>query len=226
MATGEIDARASCPPDIPSVIRQKQLFALVPTIIIMILSINTYGLRLFCRRKTGQKLWWDDYLMGIGLLISLEPSICEFLLVQNGLGHHICNVPAAQAKRFARISFALQRAYQPALACIKSSIILFYMRIFTTRPFRTAAYCVLAYTIAWAVSTWIVNLTVCAPIAYYYDRTIKGGHCRNQAISGSINGGLSLLGDVFVLALPVPVVWNLKINTRKKMGILGIFLLG
>ena len=125
-----------------------------------------------------------------------------------------------------QISFALQRANQPALACIKSSIILFYMRIFTTRPFRIAAYCVLAYTIAWAISTWVVNLTVCAPIAFYYDRTIEGGHCHNQAISGSINGGLSLIGDILVLAMPVPVILNLKINTRKKMGILGIFLLG
>lgn len=82
------------------------------------------------------------------------------------------------------------------------------------------------YNIVWAISTWIVNLTVCTPIAFYYDRTIPGGHCRNQAISGSINGGLSLLGDVLVLCLPIPVIWNLKINTRKKTGILGIFLLG
>jgi hypothetical protein len=100
------------------------------------------------------------------------------------------------------------------------------MRIFTTRKFRIAAYCVIAYTIAWAISTWIVNLTVCSPIAFYYDRTIQGGTCRNQAISGSVNGGLSLLGDIFVLALPLPVIWNLKINMRKRVGIIGIFLLG
>lgn len=100
------------------------------------------------------------------------------------------------------------------------------MRIFTARGFRIAAYCVIGYTLAWAVATWIVNLTVCAPIAYYYDRTIPGGKCRNQAISGSINGGLSLLGDIFVLMLPIPSIWNLKINTRRKMGILGIFMLG
>lgn len=55
------------------------MFALIPTVIIMVLSITTYSLRLYCRRKTGQKLGWDDYLMGIGLLISLEPCICELL---------------------------------------------------------------------------------------------------------------------------------------------------
>ncbi|KAJ9134839.1 hypothetical protein NKR19_g8495 [Coniochaeta hoffmannii] len=222
---GDIAVR-TCLPDIPGAVLQRELFALVPTIIIMILSVTTYGLRLFCRKKTGQKLWWDDYLMGVGTLISLEPSICELLLVGNGLGHHVCNVSAAKAARFARVTFALQRANQPTLACIKTSIVLFYMRIFTTRKFRIAAYCVIAYTLVWAVSTWSVNLTVCKPIAFYYDKTIPGGHCRNQAISGSINGGLSLLGDVFVLCLPVPVVLNLKVNRKKKAGIMGIFLLG
>jgi hypothetical protein len=75
----DVTARRVCLPDIPREVYERQLFALVPTIVIMVLSITTYGLRLFCRRKTGQKLWWDDYLMGAGLLISLEPSICEFL---------------------------------------------------------------------------------------------------------------------------------------------------
>lgn len=84
----------------------------------------------------------------------------------------------------------------------------------------------MAYSILWAISTWIVNLTVCTPIAFYYDRTIPGGTCRNQAISGSINGGLSLLGDFFVLGLPLPVIWNLKVNLRRKIGIICIFLLG
>lgn len=84
----------------------------------------------------------------------------------------------------------------------------------------------MAYTLGWAISTWIVNLTVCIPIAFYYDRTIKGGSCKNQAISGSVNGGLSLLGDISILILPVPMMWRLKMNTRRKIGICGIFMLG
>ena len=110
-----------CPPDDPDDVRYRQLFAIVPAIVIMVLSTLTFGLRLFCRRKTGQKLWWDDYLMGAGLIISFMPSICEFFcklnirevrsipsnsfaVVQDGLGHHICNIPAAERAHFARVS--------------------------------------------------------------------------------------------------------------------------
>lgn len=84
----------------------------------------------------------------------------------------------------------------------------------------------MAYTIGWAISTWIVNLTTCTPIAYFWDKTIPGGYCRNQALTGSINGGLSLLGDICILVLPIPMVAQLQINFRRKVALLGIFLLG
>jgi hypothetical protein len=78
-----LSGRLARVPDDPEDVRRLQAFALVPTVIIMVLSITTYVLRLYCRRKTGQDLGCDDYLMGIGLLISLEPSICETLCKSN-----------------------------------------------------------------------------------------------------------------------------------------------
>lgn len=84
----------------------------------------------------------------------------------------------------------------------------------------------MAYTIVWAISTWFVNLNVCTPIAFFYDKTIQGGYCRNQAISGTANAALSLLGDVLILALPIPMIFGLQINITKKIAVTGIFLLG
>lgn len=45
----------------------------------LILSLLTYGLRIVARVKTSQRVGWDDYLMGLGLLLSLEPAICQYL---------------------------------------------------------------------------------------------------------------------------------------------------
>lgn len=123
-------------------------------------------------------------------------------------------------------SFALQRANQPSLVCIKLSILLFYLRLFPGRKFAIAAYINMGYTICWGIATWIVNLNVCSPIAYFYDKSIPGGYCKNQAISGTINGSLSLLGDICILLLPIPMVWRLQINLRRRLALLGIFLLG
>lgn len=100
------------------------------------------------------------------------------------------------------------------------------MRLFPIQKLHRLAYINMAYTICWGIATWIVNLNVCTPIAYAYDRTIVGGHCKNQAISGTVSGALSLLGDVMILILPIPVLLRLRINMRRKLALCGIFLLG
>jgi hypothetical protein len=72
-------AGSSCPPDIPEDVYNRQLFGVIPTTVIFILSLLTYGLRIVARVKTSQRVGWDGYLMGIGLLLSLEPAICQYL---------------------------------------------------------------------------------------------------------------------------------------------------
>lgn len=102
-------------------------------------------------------------------------------------------------------------------------------KVFSTKAygnFRIWVYAGITYTFMWGLATWIVNLTTCTPIAFFYDRTIKGGTCRNQVVSGTIAAVLSLVGDIYVLVLPLPALWQLKINTRKKVAVVGIFLLG
>jgi hypothetical protein len=80
--------REDCPPDIPADVHSRRMFALIPTTVILILSILTYVLRMYCRKKTRQKIGWDDILMGCGLLTSLEPVICEYLCTHRG-----CHLP-------------------------------------------------------------------------------------------------------------------------------------
>ncbi|RDL40143.1 uncharacterized protein BP5553_00122 [Venustampulla echinocandica] len=215
-----------CQPDIPEDVANRRMFAWITTTLVLVLAVVSYGARIWARKKSYQPLKWDDFLMGLGLLITFEPAICEYLLMANGLGHHVCNVPADQRQRFLHITFALQRANQPALLCIKLSILAFYMRLFPSKRFGYFVWANVAYTIIWAVVSWVVNLTVCSPIAYYYDKTIKGGTCRNQVISGTANGAFSLLGDVFILALPLPIIWGLQVNMRRRIALIGIFLLG
>lgn len=69
----------ACLPDDPTDVHNRQTFAIVPTTIVLFLSILTYALRILARKKTRQELRWDDFLMGIGLVLSIEPAICEFM---------------------------------------------------------------------------------------------------------------------------------------------------
>ncbi len=102
---------------------------------------------------------------------------------------------------------------------------LFYISIFRTRTFKIIAYVQIAYTLLWAIIGWCVNLTVCHPVSYFYDRT-TAGYCGSQQISGSVNGGLGVLGDVLILLMPLFMIRKLQLNNRKKIAVSGMFLLG
>lgn len=112
-------AATPCLPDIASDVASRRIFAWVSTTTVLVLAIASYALRLLARRKSFQPLKWDDYLMGLGLMITMEPAICEYLcknaplrngnwrltwkVMANGLGHHICNVPTAQKNNFGKV---------------------------------------------------------------------------------------------------------------------------
>ena len=44
------------------------------TTLIEILGVTAYALRLLARRFSSTALWWDDYIMGIGLVMIYLPS--------------------------------------------------------------------------------------------------------------------------------------------------------
>ena len=44
------------------------------TTFIEVLGITSYVLRLLARRFSSTALWWDDYVMGIGLVTIYPPS--------------------------------------------------------------------------------------------------------------------------------------------------------
>lgn len=46
-----------CPPDVPAEVYCRRIFALIPTTIILVLSILTYALRLYYRRQDRQLAW-------------------------------------------------------------------------------------------------------------------------------------------------------------------------
>ena len=66
----------------------------------------------------------------------------------------------------------------------------------------------------------------CKSVAYFWDKTIKGGYCIN---SNSLSYGLTAANvatDFAVLVLPVPMLWGLQMKTHKKLAVILILGLG
>lgn len=45
------------------------------TTFILTLAIVSYALRLYAKRKTAANVWWDDYMIGVGLVRENSPIL-------------------------------------------------------------------------------------------------------------------------------------------------------
>lgn len=116
----------------------------------------------------------------------------------------------------------------PSLFCVKTSIIMFYVRIFPTRAIRITGWVIWTYTLLWLIGIWFATLFECQPISFFWNKTMDGGHCiTNPLITiGLASGVLSCIGDMVIFAMPIPVVLGLNINNRKKAALGAIFAVG
>ena len=65
----------------------------------------------------------------------------------------------------------------------------------------------------------------CVPINAFWDATVKG-KCIDITAVLEVSGALNIVTDAVILAIPIPLVWNLKTKLSSKVQILGLFLTG
>jgi hypothetical protein len=77
-------------------------------------------------------------------------------------------------------------------------------------------------------STIISILTIfqCHPVSYFWDKNIKGGVCLNLNSLAYANTAMSMIQDVIIVVLPIPVVSKMNMDRRKKLGVSFMFGLG
>jgi hypothetical protein len=115
--------------------------------------------------------------------------------------------------------------YNIALSFTKIAILIQYLRVFPTRKFRIACFTVLAFVIIYALWTFFSTIFMCRPIAAFWDRTLPDGHCLTQSI-WFFNAGFNIAIDLAIIALPMPVVRQLRLPKRQKRLLIGVFGLG
>ena len=111
------------------------------------------------------------------------------------------------------------------MPAVKTSLLLFYVRLFPDRRMRMVAYTVGAIEWCFCIASTIVDIDMCTPVKYFWDKSV-GGHCVNTGVFYIVGSTMQLVTDVVVLFIPLPVVWSLHIGTSRKIGLSIIFLLG
>ncbi|PQE22977.1 integral membrane protein [Rutstroemia sp. NJR-2017a BBW] len=208
-------------------VKGKRTLVVVTAILMIVLSHVSYVLRLLAKRQTVARIQAEDWLMGLALLFSYGSLVCQFYGLRVGLGEHQVNISKENEKRLSLSIWLIQRFQPFCLLCLKSSIILLYVRLFPTDTFRRFAWGIWVYTLLWTIGALGASTFECTPVSYFWNKD-QEGHCVPNALRtvSFTNGFLSFIGDCVILCMPLPMIWNLRMNRRKKFALMGIFTVG
>lgn len=117
--------------------------------------------------------------------------------------------------------------YSLTIASVKLSLLFLYRRLFPTQAFKRTSLVVGALCIMWFLAAVIFDIFQCRPFSAAFDPDLAFS---DQCIDlQSFYWGITianLLLDVIILALPLHVVWALKLTKQERLRLSGVFLLG
>ena len=117
--------------------------------------------------------------------------------------------------------------YNAIVVFFKLSILSFYRRIFPQVWFFN----LLIITAIWVVATGVTFIFTaifqCIPVASQWDPLqAVGATCIDFGTVILVGGVINSVNSIFILLLPVPLVWQLQISAQKKRLIIFLFGLG
>ncbi len=120
----------------------------------------------------------------------------------------------------------VQATYQISIFCLKTSILLLYMRIFTTsRTLRYTSWVIILITFLFYSIGFFMAIFSCRPRRkIWYPMT--EGTCIEWAPGQLVNSVINIVTDVLILVLPMREVWRLQMPRKQKVGLIAIFAVG
>ncbi|KAF2006254.1 hypothetical protein P154DRAFT_255849 [Amniculicola lignicola CBS 123094] len=190
------------------------------------LSIISTSLRLWAKKAGRNGITLDDYLI-VFATICLVGECASGLGYgpPHGMGRHVI-VPSADDLTMVRKGdYVFSHFYDIALVTVKLGILAFYYRVFVVPVFRKIVLATSAFIIAWGIGITVTLALACRPIQAFWDSTVTG-KCVDLLTFTYFTNISNLITDIWIFLMPVPVIWHLQLQTKKKLLLCLIFCMG
>lgn len=156
-------------------------------------------------------------------------ALCGCILAcpRFGLGRHVDVTSSGDIETDLKLLYAAYFLFQVGTMVVKSSALLFYGRVFgkLNRRFTIALYCTHAFIVVFFSYLTLSLIFNCTPTQRFWNRALPG-HCLNEYAWYLANVIVDVLIDLWVLVLPVPMIWRLQMSYTKRVLVVGAFLCG
>ncbi|KAK3331546.1 hypothetical protein B0H66DRAFT_546762 [Apodospora peruviana] len=182
------------------------------------------GLRIYCKKSTSRKLWWDDWiLIAAWITILITDGLTTALVLEFKLGRHSwdLHVDPTNVSKFiillsSRASFTLT-----ALGWTKTAFAITLLRL-TEGLTRSFVWFIIISLNVTTIISGLVPWIQCAPLEKTWNPTVDGT-CWAAQVGTKVwigMGAYSALMDFVLAVLPWTFLYGLALRSKEKFGIL------
>ncbi|KAF2011828.1 hypothetical protein BU24DRAFT_425657 [Aaosphaeria arxii CBS 175.79] len=175
-------------------------------------------LRFVTKYVASLPLCADDWVsLGAWALSTIYSSLC-LALGPLGIGIHAWNISPTKFQRFNKVGYVIEVLNGPAIFTTKLAILLLLIRIFRIKKRFVLFVSVFSAVLGlYYIATTLVVTFICNPVPKFWDQK-RPGKCLNTNVIFICNCVVSLVTDVMILVLPLPVIWSLNMTLKQKIG--------
>ncbi|KAF2678697.1 hypothetical protein K458DRAFT_408747 [Lentithecium fluviatile CBS 122367] len=208
------------------------------SIALVVVDIIAVATKFWVRLSLKQTLMADDWLLVPATILSIGiASMLTYGAHEGALGGSIkiptgadgrAELEMAQMILGRKIQYPFLFLHPLAVGSVRCSFLFLYLRIFSVNKARKLIMVSIYIVAAWAVSFFFAELFQCGThfTSNWGSNKVFAAHCPDTLWILFVNFLTSAILDVYILLLPMPFVWKLKLNTTKKIGVTSIFLVG
>lgn len=201
-------------------------------IVLTVVSFAVVGFRLYLSIR-GRGLMGDDYVAAASFVLALVYSVLTIIQTKYGLGLplKLRSKDISDAATYKKVNFAGRPVYQFGVSLFKVALLVSYLRLLqatSKRNYRVLIWLAIVAVLIGHLGSAFALIFACKPVNFSWELKVSDPHptCVNLSQTSLIYSLITIISDVLVAVLPIPVLLTLKIPNAKKAGLVGVFLLG
>ncbi|KAF2765335.1 hypothetical protein EJ03DRAFT_319659 [Teratosphaeria nubilosa] len=198
---------------------------IVSNIVLTASAVAIVLTRLSYRLVVAHNLGIDDALITIALACSIAQGIASCFEAHYAVGVHTSLVTQEQSILSQKALWISILTYNGTLFTGRLSILFQYRRVFVQKWFRICLYILMVVVGLFGIETVLGSILACIPVSKYWNNS-ELGHCQPKFTVWYVNGGITIVTDITIAILPLPVLARLKISKQKRTALMIIFAMG
>ncbi|KAK1503512.1 integral membrane protein [Colletotrichum tamarilloi] len=224
--TGSIGAAPPPPGETPNFDNPRDaghMLHMVYMILIQIVVVVFFALRVYVKLSVNGKFRLEDWSCLVGWIFTVLLNSTVLIKLHFGEGFHIWEITAGNFTELQKWLYISSLLYSPAAFFTKTALLLLTVRVFSVdRNVARTLHALLAFFLLCYIPAQVAKTLVCIPVQAFWDTNVVNFKCIDQTKLFLYDGSISIVSDLVILVVPIPLTWALRVSLARKVKVVAL----